>query len=273
MKPILQTRQLAIGYKGAPLLKGIDLSLFSGITTAVIGRNGSGKSTLIKTLTASLKPKEGEVILDGKPLGSYSNKELARLMAFVGTEKDIAGGLRLHELVALGRIPHTGFFGKMSQEDRRGVEHSIELVGISHKADAFVGELSDGERQKAMIAKGLAQNTPIIIMDEPFTFLDIASKLEMLRLLNRIAESEKKAILFSTHEISLALRMAPRGWLFTSDMQSGEKRVVDGTPDQMIERGEIDKVFPDSAVKFSRETGEFILENAPHEDSGNKNLS
>lgn len=260
MEPILYTKNLSIGYKGRSLIKGLNLSLEQGTLTAMIGRNGVGKSTLIKTLTGELTPIEGEVLIDGESIDQISTKRMARLIALVNTEPHMAGGLRLHELVGLGRIPYTGHIGLLDKTDKEIIFNAIETVGLGHKYDSFVGELSDGERQKGMIARGLVQDTPIIIMDEPFSFLDVAARLEMLDMINRLAEKEGKAILFSTHEVSQALRMVKRVWMFVND--AGKENVVEGTPTELIEKGTTDKLFPNSKVTFDKEKGEFRIKNS-----------
>lgn len=253
MKDILVTQGLAIGYKRKVLARGLNLHLGEGVT-ALIGRNGAGKSTLIKTLTGNLKPLEGEICLNGRPLESYSRKRLAREVSLVSTDSHNAGGLRLHELVALGRIPFSGTMGRLSEEDREKVEGALQALGLAHKRDSFVAELSDGERQKGMVARGLVQETPIIIMDEPFSFLDVAARLEMLAMTVELAESRKKAVLFSTHEVSEALRTVENIWMFTVD---GE--IMEGTPDRLIANGDVDRLFMGDKIKFDRNIKEFYL--------------
>lgn len=248
----LKTFRLAIGYGGRPLASDLTLSLRQGLT-ALIGRNGAGKSTLIKTLTGNLRPLGGEVSVDGRSVGSYSLKERARLMALVTTDSHMAGGLRLHELVALGRIPHTGTSGRLGAADRRIVEEAMERVGVIHKKDRFIAELSDGERQKGLIARALAQDTSIIIMDEPFSFLDVASRLEITSLITRLAMEGEKSVLFSTHEVTEAFQNAPYLWMMTPGGFS------EGTPASLIESGAVDRLFDSPLVKFDRTTKTFRL--------------
>lgn len=251
MSILITADDLAIGYKGQAIYSGINLTLKPGVT-AIIGRNGVGKSTLIWTLTGSLQPTAGIVRLGNKEIGEYSRKELAKSVAIVSTEQAMAGGLRLCELVALGRIPYTGRMGRLTVEDRRIVEDAMKRVGIAHKKDSFVAELSDGERQKGMIARGLVQSTPIIIMDEPFSFLDVASRLEIMALIQELALSGGKAILYSSHEVTEALKSSDRIWAFTSD------GIEDGSPEQLIERGTMNHIFPNKNVKFDKDSREFV---------------
>ena len=253
MNPILEINDLTTGYNGTPLTSGINLTLREGEVTAMIGRNGVGKSTLIKTLTRHIPPIKGEIWLLGKLLHDYSRKDLSKIIAQVTTDSDIAGGLRLHELVSLGRIPFTGVTGVLSTADHQIVRQAMEGVDIIHKKDNFISELSDGERQKGMIARALSQETPLIIMDEPFSYLDVAARLEMLALVRRLAREERKAILFSTHEVSEALRMADRIWMFAD----GEIR--EGNPRELVESGEIDRLFSSTNVRFDKNTWNFTL--------------
>ena len=253
MKKVLETKDLAIGYKKKEIASHITLTLRGGEVTSLIGRNGAGKTTLIKTLTGNLQPLVGEILIEGRNLQDFTRKELARIMAVVNTDPNIAGGLRLKELVGLGRIPYTGKFGLNKGEDEVIIADAMKAVGIEHKKDSFVSQLSDGERQKGMIARGLAQQTRIILMDEPFSFLDVASRLEIFSLLKRLAKEKDKAILLSTHEVTEALKMTDKVWLFLKD------EIYEGNPELLIEDGKIDKIFPDSKVRFDKEKGDFYL--------------
>lgn len=251
---MLVVHNLSIGYSDYILASDVNLSLGIGVT-ALIGRNGAGKSTLIRILTGAMKPLGGKVLLNGKDIKSYSKKDKAKLVSLVTTDSDMAGGLRLKELVGLGRTPYTGRFGLLSNKDNEIVERSMEMVGISHKKDAFVAQLSDGERQKGMIARGLAQETPIIIMDEPFSFLDVASRLELINLISRLSRKQNKSILYSTHEISEALKTADTIWSFSTD------GISEGSATDLIQRGEMDRLFPDQYVKFDTDSLDFIYKN------------
>ena len=174
---ILSTHNLSIGYqKGKSstiVLKNLNISLKRGSLVALVGANGIGKSTLLRTITSNQLPIEGYVTLNGKRFDEISKKELSKLLSIVNTDRTRAGGLTVRELVSLGRQPYTGFLGILDSNDRQIVETAMQNAGIAHKADSFLAELSDGERQKTMIAKALAQNTPVIILDEPTAFLDV----------------------------------------------------------------------------------------------------
>lgn len=258
MSEVLRTENLAIGYGDPPLLSNLNLSLERGKATAMIGRNGVGKSTLIKTLTNIMKSLSGQIFIGSKPLVKISKKDFAREVAVVTTDPNIAGGLRVLELVGLGRIPYTGKIGILGKKDKERVEEAIRTVGLEGKGNDFVGELSDGERQKAMIARGLVQDTPIIIMDEPFSYLDVASRLEMLDMIKTLARTENKAILFSTHEVGQALKMADEAWMFVN--RKGTDMIETGTPEELIANGAVNRLFPGKGVIFNSEIGEFEID-------------
>lgn len=254
---VLRIENLSIGYKRHPLIEDINLRLYSGEITAVIGRNGAGKSTLIKTLTHHLKPITGTVFIKNKPLGEYTKKELSKEISLVSTDRANYGGLKLEEMVSMGRIPYTGKLGLPHQEDKRLVNYFMNEVGIFHKKGNFIFELSDGERQKGMLARALVQQTPIVIMDEPFSFLDVASRIECLLLMRKIAREQHRAMLFSTHEVIEALKYSDKVWMFINI--DGKEHIVAGTPNELIEKGYVDKIFPDSYLKFDRKNIDFIL--------------
>ncbi len=258
-EPVITTNALSIGY----LLKGgrrkvvhggLDLQLHAGEVTCLLGLNGAGKSTLLRTLCGFQPPLRGEVGLFGKPLGSYSRASLAVTLGVVLTEKTDAGGLTVRELVSLGRYPHTGFWGRLREEDKRIVNNSMQAAGIAHKASRPVSELSDGERQKAMIAKVLAQQCPVILLDEPTAFLDAVSRIEMMALLHRLAARRQKAVLLSIHDLDLAVRMADCLWLLAEG-----RPVLAGSPEDLILHGAFDSFFDRGMIHFDSLTGRLDL--------------
>ena len=208
-KAVITASDLCIGYRQGKQEKRIHEHLFfrlyPGELTCLLGANGTGKSTLLRTLAASQPALSGELLVQEKPLSAYSEKERSRTIGVVLTDKTLAGGLTVYELVALGRQPHTGFFGRLSKTDHSIIEEALEAVSISHKSHSYTAELSDGERQKVMIAKALVQECPLILLDEPTAFLDVVSRIEIMTLLHRLAVEQKKAILLSTHDIEQAL--------------------------------------------------------------------
>lgn len=258
---ILTTDKLQIGYPGRGadktkcVLTDLNLRLPEGSLTLLIGANGSGKSTLLRTLSGAQAPLSGTVSVMGKKLNDISVKDRARMLALVYTDRTGGGGLTVRELVSLGRQPYTGFLGRLSQHDRQRVDSAMQAVGIAHKSDSYVAALSDGERQKAMIARALAQETPAIILDEPTAFLDIASRLEIMQLLSSIVRENGKTILLSTHDLASALSVADRLWVVDADKAT----IIEGNATELISDGVMDRVFPDRAVKFDARLNDFTI--------------
>lgn len=200
---------LSVGYKvGHAVVSDINLTLQSGKLASLIGENGVGKSTLLKTLTGFLPKLEGSLLLDGKDISEFSQRALARQISIVLTQKPDVQNLTVEEIVGLGRSPYTGFFGKLHANDQQIVDESITAVGIEKLKNRMIQTLSDGERQKVMIAKALAQQTPVIFLDEPTAFLDFSSKVETFQLLQRMAHEMGKLVLLSTHDLELAVRFS-----------------------------------------------------------------
>lgn len=200
---------LSVGYKvGHAVVSDINLTLQSGKLASLIGANGVGKSTLLKTLTGFLPKLEGSLLLDGKDISEFSQRALARQISIVLTQKPEVQNLTVEEIVGLGRSPYTGFFGKLHANDQQIVDESITAVGIEKLKNRMTQTLSDGERQKVMIAKALAQQTPVIFLDEPTAFLDFSSKVETFQLLQRMAHEMGKLVLLSTHDLELAVRFS-----------------------------------------------------------------
>lgn len=232
----------------------INASLYSRQLTCLLGPNGAGKSTLLKTLTAFIPPLSGEIKVLSKPLQDYSEQELAKLFGMVITEKLSVENMSVEELVGLGRSPYTGFWGRMSADDRRIVNEAISLVGAESLRGRMVQTLSDGERQKVMIAKALAQETPIIFLDEPTAFLDYPSKVEIMRLLKDLAIKKDKTVFLSTHDLDLALQIADAIWLIDKKMG-----VHIGTPEDLALNGELERYFCREGVGFDVEAGIFRI--------------
>ncbi len=255
----LSAEGLHIGYR----LKGkkvdsvhtdITLNLRRGEVTSLLGLNGAGKSTLIRTLCGFQPPLGGEVLLLGRSITSYTQREISCTIGVVLTEKTNAGGITVYDLVTLGRHPYTGFFGGLSDDDHYIVEESLNAVGINHKAKSFVSELSDGERQKVMIAKALAQQCPIIILDEPTAFLDVTSRIETMVLLRKLANEQSKTILLSTHDLEMAIQMSDSLWL-----QKKGAPLYAGTPEDLILSGQLSDFFNRDLIKFDLNTGKFTI--------------
>lgn len=258
-KTVISAENISIGYSRTKsnsemnLYNNLSFELFSGELVCLLGSNGAGKSTLLRSISNSQPILSGVVSLKGKNIESYSEKDLSKIVGLVLTDKTSVGGLTVRELVELGRYPYTGFWGKLDKEDRQIIDRVINDVGISHKANSYIAELSDGERQKAMIAKVLAQECPIILLDEPTAFLDIKSNIEIMNLLRILAHDHGKTILMSTHNIDLALLLSDRLWLLSplSGLESG-------VTEDIVLSGKLDGFFKGENIQFNKETGTFI---------------
>lgn len=249
----IQLKNLGIGYPTKhgvrTVAEGIDGTIRSGELTCLLGANGVGKSTLLRTLSAFQPKIKGNVFIEGREISDYSDKKLSKLIGVVLTEKPDVRNMRVRELVSLGRSPYTGFWGTYSKEDLRIVEEAISLVGIDSLSGRMVHTLSDGERQKVMIAKALAQQTPVIYLDEPTAFLDYPSKVEVLQLLRRISKEAEKTIFLSTHDVELALQLADTVWLMTR-----EGGMTIGTPLQLAQQGALGRFIEREGITFDPET-------------------
>jgi iron complex transport system ATP-binding protein len=249
----IQLKNLGIGYPTKhgvrTVAEGIDGTIRSGELTCLLGANGVGKSTLLRTLSAFQPKIKGNVFLEGREISDYSDKKLSKLIGVVLTEKPDVRNMRVRELVSLGRSPYTGFWGTYSKEDLRIVDEAISLVGIDSLSGRMVHTLSDGERQKVMIAKALAQQTPVIYLDEPTAFLDYPSKVEVLQLLRRISKEAEKTIFLSTHDVELALQLADTVWLMTR-----EGGMTIGTPLQLAHEGALGRFIEREGITFDPET-------------------
>ena len=258
-KETIRVIGLETGYrdkkKTTVITKDINASLYAGELTCLLGPNGAGKSTLLKTLTAFIPPIAGEVLIDGRELNQYSDADLSRVIGVVLTEKLNINNMSVEELTRMGRSPYTGFWGHMTSHDKMIVDEAIDLVGLDHLRQRMVQTLSDGERQKVMIAKALAQETPVIFLDEPTAFLDYPSKVEIMQLLQRLAREKEKTVFLSTHDLELALQIADKVWLI--DKPHG---VTTGTPEDLSLNGDMSKYFHREGISFDLDTGLFKID-------------
>lgn len=258
-KETIRVEGLVTGYvdrhKKTRITKGVDSSLYSGELTCLLGPNGAGKSTLLKTLSGFLPPLAGEIIIEGRNLLDYSDAELSKMVSVVLTDRVSLDNMTVYELVALGRSPYTGFWGRLGAHDREVVEESLTLVRIENLRERMVSTLSDGERQKVMIAKALTQETPIIFLDEPTAFLDYPSKVEIMQLLQRLSRVKGKTVFLSTHDLELALQIADKIWLI--DKEHG---VRTGTPEDLSSEGYMGEYFAREGIAFDLDTGMFRIE-------------
>jgi iron complex transport system ATP-binding protein len=265
MKSVL-IKDLTIGYKQKNNDKVVacqlNASINSGELTCLLGQNGIGKSTLLRTLSAFQPALSGDVLMamtssTGKTdaekqqtvaIASLTDRQLSKMIGVVLTEKPDVRNMTVAELVGLGRSPYTGFWGTLTDDDKQVVGEAIQLVGIKALQNRMVHTLSDGERQKVMIAKALAQQTPVIYLDEPTAFLDFPSKVETLQLLRRLAHEEQKTILLSTHDVELAIQVADSIWLMEPNC------LTVGTPRQLADDGTLARFVERPGIMFDRQT-------------------
>ena len=233
---ILTLRGLSGGYRGRAVVEDISLELRRGEVTAILGPNGSGQPTLLRLCARLLPPMAGSAVLEGRELSAIPRKELARLVSFLPQGRPV-GGMTVGSLVAHGRFPYLGYPRRMSPADRRAAEQAMELAGVARFRDRPLSELSGGQRQKAYLAMALAQDTPLMLLDEPGTYLDLGGQLELLELLRKLA-AEGKAVAAVLHDLPQALEWAHRAAVLE------EGRLADlGAPGELLERGTLDRVF------------------------------
>ncbi|HAG14904.1 MAG TPA: iron ABC transporter ATP-binding protein [Bacteroidales bacterium] len=254
---IIETKNLSIGYvskeKRICVQKNLNLQLRKGEFCCLIGPNGVGKSTLLRTLSRQINLLDGEIFIQKMALNSISNPILATKLSLVLTEKIQIPNLKVRELVEMGRFPYSGFWGNLSPDDNQKVDEAIQLVGIQELEQRNFDELSDGEKQKALIAKALAQDAPLILLDEPTAYLDFPSKMSILSALRRIAHTKQIGIILSTHDLELALKMADLIWLVPAN-----EKVQVGIPEDLVLNGSIGKTFSDEYLHFDMETAHFL---------------
>jgi iron complex transport system ATP-binding protein len=256
---ILTTHNLTIGYKTSRktvryVASDISVSLLAGELVCLLGPNGAGKSTLLRSLAGMQPPISGEVRLLGENIYHLQPQELAKHLSLVLTEKVDVGMLSAYTLVTLGRYPYTDWWGNLTPEDEAIVHWAIKSVGAVHLAQRQVSELSDGERQKIMIARALAQSPIVMLLDEPTAFLDLPRRVEIMQLLRQLARETNQAILLSTHDLDLALRLADKVWLLTAN---GILHV--GAPEDLVLSGAFADTFRSEGVEFDMFSGEFHL--------------
>lgn len=260
-KETIRLDHLTIGYRtngnDAAVATDICATIREGELTCLLGANGVGKSTLLRTMAAFQPRLSGHIYVAETELDDYSDSRLARTIGVVLTDKPDVHNMTVRQMVAMGRSPYTGFWGRCSAADMEIVDEAIALTGITAIAGRMVGTLSDGERQKVMIAKALAQQTPVIILDEPTAFLDYPSKIETMQLLHRISHEMGKTIFLSTHDVELALQIADTVWLMS---RSG---VTTGTPEDLALNGLLPAFFENSSITFDAMTGLFALNHTP----------
>ena len=257
--PLLAAADLVVGYfatqkQPRPVAGPLHLALRPGELVCLLGPNGAGKSTLLRTLAGLQPALGGQLTVAGRPLAELSAPARARQLSIVLTDRPDAGNLTVRELVRLGRHPHTGWLGGLSAHDEARVQAALDATGTAVFGPRPVGELSDGERQKVLLARALAQDTPVVLLDEPTAHLDLPNRVALMRLLHQLARQTGKAILLSTHELDLALQAADRIWLLPT---AGPLRT--GTPEDLVLSGAFAAAFAREGLAFDAATGTFAL--------------
>ncbi|RFN57875.1 ABC transporter ATP-binding protein [Marixanthomonas ophiurae] len=253
----LQAQNLSVGYfkkkEGIPVSQNINFSFSEGELIGLVGANGIGKSTLLRTL-AGMQPKlSGNILIKRKPLQAYSTLELANQISVVLTEPPASKNLTVLELISLGRQPYTSWMGTLSDKDKVAVNKALQATETQALAERKCFELSDGQLQRVAIARALAQDTPIIILDEPTTHLDLYHRAYILKLLKKLVSESNKTVLFSTHEIDLAIQLSDKMMVMT------DKASYFDTPCNLIEAGHFDALFPKDTIHFDKTTGRFSI--------------
>lgn len=254
----LQLNATSIGYhaKGKPIIvqENLDISADRGELIALIGRNGCGKSTLMRSM-AWLQPIfSGNITIDGKNISKITPRQRAKLISIVLTDQRSEASFNVRELISIGRDPYTGWLGSLSRDDEQKIEQAIETTNLRGFERRNIHELSDGERQRVFIARALAQDTPIILLDEPTSHLDLPNRINILLLLQKLARETNKTIFISTHELETAMQVADKIWLM--EKQNG---ISQGTPEDMVLNGVFDKAFAHPSYVFDKEYGSFVV--------------
>jgi iron complex transport system ATP-binding protein len=260
IEKILAVDSLEIGYttgkRKKVLLPPLNASAREGELIAIIGRNGIGKSTLLRTLAGLQKKLAGDVFYFGKNITEYSQSDLALKVGYISTEPVRVANMSVYDLVSIGRFPYTNWIGKIDAADHRIIMDSLELTSMSSLCHKYISQLSDGERQKAMIARILAQDTGLMIMDEPTAFLDIGSKYEILHLMHQLTRKSGKTIVFSTHDLQSAVSQSDKIWLILDD------QLKEGAPEDLMIEGAFDHLFESSHIRFNSADGSFSFKGA-----------
>ena len=254
---VLHSKDLSIGYthknESKTIIESCNIQLEAGQLVALIGANGIGKSTLLKTLTGIIPPLKGEIMLQDKPLKKYNPNLLAQELSIVLTEHLPPSNLTVYEIVALGRQPYTNWLGTLTNEDKEKIDHAIALTGIGNFIDKKHYEISDGQLQKALITRALAQDTAIIILDEPTTHLDLLHKVSLIKLLKKLTQETNKTILYSTHDIDLAIQLCDEMIVLTPN------KLVKDQPCTLIEQNVFNELFQNEAITFDKTIGKFKI--------------
>ncbi len=250
---LLQTHSLAIGYGSYIIQQNLNLCAESGNLICLIGTNGSGKSTLLRTLGGLQKPLKGDISINGKNISKLSHYERSLIFSLVLTDAIDEENMTVFDLVALGRFPHTNWVGSLSEKDKEIITASIAQVHLTSKIDCYLHEISDGEKQRAIIAKALTQDTPLVLLDEPTAHLDLPNRIEIMLLLQKLSVNTRKTFILSTHELDLAMQMADNIWLINA------RGIEVGIPEDLMLSGKLQQIFGNESFYFDQRDGHFSI--------------
>jgi iron complex transport system ATP-binding protein len=263
-KSTIVAKNLTLGYSNRKpkkaVLENLSFQLFENELTCLLGPNGVGKSTLIKAILGQLKPWNGELTLNERNIQNFSNAELSKALSVVLSEPVLPGNMTVGQLVALGRIPHTGWTGRLDMHDRDLVENALYLTKTEELKEERLSEISDGQRQKAMIARALAQDGKVMVLDEPTAHLDLVNRYQIMHLLRDIATKQQKSILVVTHDLEIALETADRLLLLSNTFP-----LVSGLPEDLVVFGQLDRLLPGDEFRFNIEKGKIEQKNPASE--------
>ena len=245
---MIKLNDITLSFGSRMLIEHASAHFECGTMTALLGRNGTGKSTLLRAIASLGEVQGGAIEIGGRELSELSNADLARMVAFVNTERVSVEAMTAYDLVAVGRSPYTDWSGRLRSSDHEAIERSIRIAGVEHLADRYVDTLSDGECQRVMIAKALAQDTPAILLDEPTSYLDMPNRYELCTLLGRLAHDEGKCVLYSTHELDIALTLSDSIALVDTP------QLLYMPTREMIASGSIERLFDSPYIRFDAST-------------------
>lgn len=249
----LQTQSLSIGYGKYIVQQELNLIAKQGHLICLLGTNGSGKSTLLRTLAGLQKPLHGDVLINNISLSKLSNNQRSKIFSLVLTDTINEENMTVFDLVALGRFPFTNWIGSLSDEDKKIVLIAIEQVNLTQKINAYLHEISDGEKQRAVIAKALTQDTPLVLLDEPTAHLDLPNRIEIMLLLRKLSVNTRKTFILSTHELDLAIQMADNIWLMHPN------GIEVGIPEDLMLWGRFQDIFGNDSFYFDQRNGHFSI--------------
>lgn len=251
---VFKVENLEIGYKNKSLFNNLNFELKTGVLTSLLGSNGIGKSTLLKTISGLLAKKNGAISIDGKQLNQFTNADFAKMVSVVLTNENVNKDLTVFELVKLGRQPYTNWLDQLTTDDLLFIDQVLIDCEIKSLQNLKLAQLSDGQLQRSLIARAVVQNTPFIFLDEPSTHLDLYHKMRLFKLLKRLCEEKNKCILFSTHDLDLALQLSDEIMLLK------DEKFYHNSTQNLINEGVFDRFFDTDAIVFDKKRKQFIVQ-------------